>query len=318
MTDSTRGGRWAFIMIMVVAALVLIGAAITISPRLRLGQIRTAALSEIENQVETRLQSESSWGAAENGHIVSSGGQVQTHAASKAKLEFDDETIVRLSERTLFTLSDPEVIVEGALPRLVLETGRVFVVLEGEHSEEFEIETPVGVAAVRGSIMWATFDPVRQSLSVGCLTGHCAIRNDQGETELTDGEQAKITMADQPPSVPTKISSENLELFLEVPEAILLLPTPTSTPVPTGLPANDNPTAEFHVVLPPLPCTSAQECTGYCGVDDGRPSTPPPPECMEFEQQLEEQGVNMDGFVVCVLGGRPMQACADENVEASP
>ena len=85
MTDATGRGRWVFIMIVVVAALGLIGAGITFSPRLRRGQIRTAALSEIENQVETKLQSESSWGAAEHGHIVSSSGQVQTHATSKVK-----------------------------------------------------------------------------------------------------------------------------------------------------------------------------------------------------------------------------------------
>ena len=305
-------------MVVVIVAIVLIGAAITIAPKYRRGQIRTAALSDIENQVETKLQSDTTWGAAENGQIVSSGGQVQTHAASKAKLEFDDQTIVRLSERTLFTLSEPEVIADGVFPRLVLEAGRIFVVLEGENTEEFEVITPVGIAAVRGSIMVVTYDDVQQSLSVGCLTGHCAIRNDQGETKLTDGEQAEITMADQSPSAPMQISAENLELFLEVPEAIPLLPTPTPSPMPTEPPTTVPPTEEFHVVLLPLPCTSAQECTEYCGVDDGRPSTPPPQVCMEFEQKLVEQGVNMDGFIACVMGGTELQACADGNIEASP
>ena len=318
MTPSSRRGRWAFIVLIVITTIGLLGAALFLAPGIRRAQIRTAALSDIENQVEKKLESETTWATAENGQIVSSGGQVQTHAASAAKLEFDDTTIVRLSERTLFTMSDPEIIAEGVSPRMLLETGRVFVVLESELSEELEVVTPVGVAAVRGSIMAVTYDGVLQSLSVGCLTGHCVVRNDQGETELTDGEEAEITMAGQPPSAPRPLSPANLESFLEVPEAIPLLPTITPSPIPTAPAATVTPAEEFHVFIPPLSCSSAQECIEYCGVDDGTLSTPPPQECMDFEQQLVAEGVNMDAFIACVTTGGDLQACADENVEASP
>lgn len=273
--------------------------------------LRSAVLSELQNRVETRADAGDEWAPAADAQEVYSGAQVQTYAESGARLDFDDQRIIRLAELTLFTLAEPDVIVQGAIPRLILESGRLFVVLTGELDREVTVETSVGVAAVRGSIMAVTYNRGQGALNVGCLTGHCAIRNAQGETELTAGEEAEIAAPDQLPSPPQPLSAENIAALETIPEAIPLLPTATPSPPPTATPSATPPTGA-HVTLPPVPCSTGRECVELCGVE---PGTPEPEACAQAEEALVAQGVNMDAFVACLIADGDLQACADQSVE---
>lgn len=152
---------------------------------------REAVVSEFENEVMVRAASDGEFSPAESGFVIQAGGALQTGADGRARLDLKpDGTIVRVAPNSAFTL--PQISEVDGEPKTTLSLffGKIFVMLNGG---SLDVETPSGVASVRGSLLSVSSDPATKRLQAVCLEGHCALKNENGEIkELTEGESAYI------------------------------------------------------------------------------------------------------------------------------
>ncbi len=196
---------------------------------------RRATLNELANDVQARESAAAQMRAARLGDQLRVGGQVRTGSESQVRLDLSEGTIVRLGADTEFTLTELSAGGSDPFTRLTLLAGQVWVILSGGR---FEVETPAGVASVRGSYLGVTFDPAQGTLTVTCLEGQCGLRNDQGEVALTNGQTSRVLVPAQPPSVPAPMAQSQVQAWVQFnPEAAPLVPqvfpagTPTAGPV---------------------------------------------------------------------------------------
>lgn len=197
---------------------------------------RSAVLTLVENDVQSRASTEAAFEPAAAGQEIAPGGQVQSGDDSRARLELrPEETLVYLGPNTLFTLTALEQQANGPFARLWLEIGQVWVVLRGG---SLEVETPSGVASVRGSYMGVGYGP--GGLSMTCLEGNCNLTYDGQSWDMTGGQGCNVLpdgSINQHQMTPEEYQawSEN------VPESNDLLPpeeqTATPTPMPTATPS---------------------------------------------------------------------------------
>lgn len=149
---------------------------------------REAVLSEIENNVMARTFSGNEILPASNGLSIFESGSIETGNDSRARLDLiPDGTIVRVGPNSSFILS--ALMTENSEPRTKLELlfGQVFILLNGG---SLDVDTPSGVASVRGSLMSVTYSPDSNRTTTTCLEGHCVVEDDDEEIELTEGQAA--------------------------------------------------------------------------------------------------------------------------------
>jgi hypothetical protein len=187
---------------------------------------REAVLFEIENDVTI----ESS--PASVGMIISVGQTIQTGDDSRAKLNLTPEnTIVRVGPNSSFTLS--KIDNENGEPKTTLELlfGKVFILLKGG---SLEVQTPSGVASVRGSLLSVQYNPETNKVRASCLEGFCSLENENGdEVDLVEGESVFVD-EDGLLSGVTEIDQDEIEEWLEeiseLDEFIEELPDPEDYP----------------------------------------------------------------------------------------
>lgn len=193
---------------------------------------RVAVLSEFENTVIARESSSQEYSAAIINMNLLATGSVETGEDGRARINLLPEgTIVRVAPNSLFTI--PELTVENGEPKTVIELffGKVFILLNGG---SLEVQTPSGVASVRGSLLSVEFNPEKNRVEAVCLEGHCALKDEDGEeVELIEGESSFIE-GEEPPSEPEPIDREDIEDWLEespeLEEFIEELPNPEDFP----------------------------------------------------------------------------------------
>jgi hypothetical protein len=134
---------------------------------------RTATISEISNVVLSRVNEQLPEGNATVGQIILAGGIVRTLPDSKARIDLSEGTIVRLAPQTAFTVTQLSQDSNNPFTLLRLFTGKVWIILNGG---SLDVETPVGVASVRGSLMSTSFDPATGVYKITCLEGTCAVK----------------------------------------------------------------------------------------------------------------------------------------------
>lgn len=200
---------------------------------------RTAEFQEVENDVQARASEDDSYTPAGVGQEMQIGGQARSGEEGRARLDLQpDATIVRLGPNSQFTLSELGQEPQNPLTRLYLAAGQLWIILTGG---ELEVETEVGIAGVRGSLMGVSYDPETKIMTVTCLEGNCYLRNDAGRTDLTDNEASGILGPDQAPTPARSLTPCELEAWLtynpEVPDLLEGLPTLSPAPSkPSALP----------------------------------------------------------------------------------
>ena len=231
---------------------------------------RTASLSEIVNIVLARLSLAEPLAQVQPGFVLGVGGQIQTGNESRARLDFSDGTIVRLAQDSSFTMQDVAPSDEGLFTSLKLEAGKVWVSLT---SGVLEVETPVGVAAVRGSFAVFTYLPGDPGdlnddlLVVDCIEGSCHAENDVAAADLGNLQRTVLTRVGQ---FNFPLTDADVQDFIqnnpEVADVIVatltaappptetLAPTATSTPSPPpSLTPEGAPTATATNTSAPTP-----------------------------------------------------------------
>lgn len=151
---------------------------------------REAVFTEIVGEVELRLSTEADFAVAIIEDVLDEGGQAQTGLDGKARLDLLPEgTVVRLSNETLFTLTKITPDLSNPTTKIKLFFGELWVILNGG---DLEIDTPSGIASVRGSLMSVGYNSETGQTQITCLEGHCVLSNDFGEVELEGGQAANI------------------------------------------------------------------------------------------------------------------------------
>ncbi len=224
----------------------------------------TGTLSELSGRVESKSAAEAAFQSAEAGDTIQVNDQVQTGDDGRVRVDLSSGTLIRVAPSSLFTLASNEPAEGGLATKLKLQLGRIFVILKGG---SVDVETPSGVASVRGSYMMAGIDPETQDVVVTCLEGNCSA----GGINFTDGQ--KVTFHYNPstgkygaPSL-EKMTEEDFQLWLENnPEARQIYnqilagqsaatatrtPTPSPTPTTQTTIITDTETNCFSLQAPP-------------------------------------------------------------------
>ncbi|MBV6397503.1 MAG: hypothetical protein HFACDABA_03117 [Anaerolineales bacterium] len=178
---------------------------------------RTASFAEINNTVETRNSQSELFAPASLGQILPVGGEIRTGENSRARLDLlPDGTIVRLAPNSAFVLAALEENASGPSSKIQLAFGKIWILLNGG---SLEVETPSGVASVRGSLLSVAFDPQAKRVTVTCREGHCALEDDDESLDLTEGQAADSVDGDISDEAREMTEEEQQEWEEEAPES---------------------------------------------------------------------------------------------------
>lgn len=177
----------------------------------------SASLSELEGTVGLKQPGQQDYSPAGSDSILQENGQVQTGDDGRVRLDLSSGTIIRVAPSSLFTLVSNEQTDAGLATKLQLELGQIFVILNGG---SLDVETPSGVASVRGSYMGVWVDPETLDVYVTCLEGDCGAGNEAGDVDFSDGEKTVLFHRDpdtglySPPGV-EPMSEEDFQEWLD-------------------------------------------------------------------------------------------------------
>jgi len=226
-----------------------------------------AEVGDYENDVKVRASEAEDLRQATIGDSLDVGGQLRTGDSSKARLDFNNGAIVRIGPSSSFLVQNISGSGGGVLTRLRIEIGKIWVSLT---SGTVEVETPIGVASVRGSYAVFQYDPGNPNkptddvLIVSCIEGECNVKNNsQNETA---GNLEEITLKGNGQLTVTVLTGDNVEEFIrnnpEEGEAIratltAAAPSPTATDTETATPEPTNTRRPATRVPPPTPAPTA-------------------------------------------------------------
>ncbi len=182
----------------------------------------SAALSELSGAVDAKQAADTTFAPATVGTVLQADGQIQTGDDGRARLDLSSGTIIRVTPSSIFTLTSNEEVEGGLATKIKLELGKIFIILSGGSAD---VETPSGVASVRGSYMKVEVDPETMDIYVTCLEGNCSVSNPAGTVNFTDGQRAILFHRDPvtgnwtAPNVEPMTQQEFDEWLNENPEA---------------------------------------------------------------------------------------------------
>jgi hypothetical protein len=146
----------------------------------------SAALSELTGKVDVKQSDSEAFTPADANTVLGANGQIQTGDDGKVRLDLSSGTIIRIASSSSFTLASNEETDGGLITKIKLTAGKVFIILSGGHAE---VETPSGVASVRGSYMKVEVDTDSGDVYVTCLEGDCSAQNPAGSVSFTQGQK---------------------------------------------------------------------------------------------------------------------------------
>ncbi len=224
----------------------------------------TALLSELQGLVEIRNPEQAGYSQATAEMTLQVDGQVRTGDDGRVRLDLSTGSIIRVAPTTSFTLVTNEPVEGGLFTRIQLFMGRIWIALQGG---SMDVETPSGLASVRGSYLTVWIDPDTGDVWVGCLEGWCVAENPAETLELVAGQGAILYSYDPasgtppPPPFLRYLTPEEIDDFLannpeaqEVMDAVFATASalPSFTPTATGTPeATPTPESRCFSLLSP-------------------------------------------------------------------
>jgi hypothetical protein len=200
-------------------------------------QPRTAQLSELQNSVSARDTGTVEWATASAGSLINVSGGVRTGDESRARLDTSEGSIIRIAANTEFELLEFPAELNNPITKLRLEAGKIWIIVsEALGDGNIEIETPTGIATVRGSLMSVEQTATSGTMQITCLEGACRLRGNSGQfITVPPGQQSDIPAPGQNPTAPQPMTLTQIQEWQSnVPEAVAaatnLLNQPTPTP----------------------------------------------------------------------------------------
>jgi hypothetical protein len=181
------------------------------------------------------------------GHLMRVNDELLTHRDARARLDLSNGTIIRVGPLSHFILKNMGQRAEGPFTRLKLEIGELFIILKGG---SLDVDTPAGLASVRGSYMSVRVIRDTRETMMTCLEGNCQLGSGGGAVNLVAGQSAVVQNFEAAPA-PGNMSHDDVAHWLEFhPEATMVVVpltpsvetlgqevfTPTSTPTPDSCP----------------------------------------------------------------------------------
>lgn len=186
----------------------------------------SAILTEISGTVQVLKEADGFLKDAFDGQKLEVPDQVVTYTDGRVRINFSNGTMMRLSPQSTFTLEAVDATEEGPFTRLKLEAGKLWIILRGG---SIEVDTPSGLASVRGSYLMVWVPTNSGETHVQCLEGDCFLGNDGGGMDLVAGQKAFIQGANTPPHM-EPMSQEDVDAWLAAnPEATEVMPMMTET-----------------------------------------------------------------------------------------
>jgi hypothetical protein len=205
----------------------------------------SASLSEKVGVVEARTSGQDPYQPVSNGFMLDAKMLLQTKEESRVRLDLSSGSIVRLGQSTIFSLKSQEASSEGVLSKIELQIGKLWIVLKGG---SLDVNTPAGLASVRGSYMCVYVDPITKGITVCCLEGACSYSNAAGVVQMTYGQKINSSDTNIVPPI-EKMDQADFQAWLDnSPESapivaqiqglmtsatVIASYTPTFTPTPT-------------------------------------------------------------------------------------
>ncbi len=238
-----------------------------------------ATISPVQGDIYWRQETKRDWLNIHTEQGLDTGNQVLTKAEGRAKIEYDDGIIVRVGPHTLFTVTEQTQTEDlNLISRIRLIMGQIFIKHgEGYYQGKFEVETPGGLAAVKGTMMSVQINAEGQTL-VTCLEGVCSLSNDSGELTLTEGQGARMDDKDLPPQ-PAEIEDWQLNDWMENdPDALsIILRQGLGIKDPQGCdPASDKNCITKHAATLFVGCDRTDTCVADEDLEPESGDSPPP------------------------------------------
>jgi FecR protein len=149
----------------------------------------TATVREITGTVTIQQPGASSFSTASIGTGLQVNGSVKTGDDGRVRLDLSTGTIIRVAPSSLFTLTSNQPGNGSLSTQLNLNAGGIFIILNGGNAS---VNTPSGVASVRGSYLSVYIDPSTQNIVVTCLEGHCGASNSAGSVDFGTGQEVTL------------------------------------------------------------------------------------------------------------------------------
>jgi hypothetical protein len=158
----------------------------------------TATILATEGNVTALIAPSTAYREAGIGDTLAGGDSLRTGAASWSTLALFGDTILVVAPQTELTVSALDGTTESPLVSLALNAGEVFSIRGSELGPDgqYEVTTPAGVFAIRGTGMSAFHDPAAGSSEGTCLFGLCRAAAGGASVDLA-GNQHIIISATQ-------------------------------------------------------------------------------------------------------------------------
>jgi hypothetical protein len=219
---TNRQYRFSPRMLLAISLVLLVGCAEATQPPTEAPQTaRLLTILSVEGIVQVRATPDAEPVAAHPDQTLAVGAEVITGADGEAVIEMDDGTVIVISSESSFVVQALEGTPESPISQFFLGLGEIFAFHEGELSDDasFEIETPNGVAAIRGSMIQLTFNPVTGRVEATCMEGHCSLTAAGVTVDLTGGQFVVIEGFDLPPGEVFVMDDSQLQAWIDAANA---------------------------------------------------------------------------------------------------
>jgi hypothetical protein len=243
------------IFLTVVALLIIAGVIIVNLPSSTTANNLSAKLSELVGVVQARDNPQTDYNPVDDGFVLKTVMQLQTKEESRVRLDLSTGSILRLGQLTLFSLDPPTPQSGGVLSQIELQVGKVWIVLKGG---SLDVNTPGGLASVRGSYMSVWVEKNTNKITVCCLEGSCAFQNPAGAVELTSGQKVISSDPNLAPSVVPMDMLDIQDWNKNSPESAVVIPQTLSLLGLTAQSSAPSPTLMNTLAASPTPPTQPE------------------------------------------------------------
>jgi len=207
-------------VVTVLTAILVIGALIGVfgpAPTAEAQQPSAAVVSAVTGQVRVMAKGETSFRPVQLGMRLLEGADVVAGGGSSAELRMPDNSTVMVSENTRFVVTKLDFdaqnrmragffhLAAGKLRGIVTKAATALV---AARQSNFAITTPTAVAAVRGTTVYASFDPVTNQTTFLCTDGIAIIRDAAtGQTITITAGQVTTLAPGRPPTAAAPVSA---------------------------------------------------------------------------------------------------------------
>src|SRR5262245_12099292 len=187
-------------------------------------QPASAELVRAVGRVDVMPKGQAAWSPASVGARLVEGDQIRALAASSADLTLPDGSTILIAENTRFAVTkldydaanrDRNASFHVVAGKVRAQVSQAAVQLVRARQSNFNISTPTGVAAVRGTIVVMPFKPATQETTAyvfpspgqSAASARVTFVNRSGQTVTVTGGNLVRQVGNQPPGAPAPITN---------------------------------------------------------------------------------------------------------------